>query len=180
MDSFESLIAMLLQRKGYWVRTSFKVELTKDEKKAIGRPSSPRWEIDLVAYKGDANELLAVECKSYLDSVGVRFSGFDEGQSDLPSRYKLFTDNTLREVVLRRLAMQLTETGSCAAEPSVRLALAAGKIATNSDREKLKNRIEERGWLLFDEDWIREALKAVASSAYENDVAAMVAKLLKR
>ena len=32
MDSFESLVATLLGREGFWVRSSFKVELTKAEK----------------------------------------------------------------------------------------------------------------------------------------------------
>jgi len=50
MNAFEALIALLLRRQGYWVQTSFKVKLTKAEKRRIGRPSSPRWELDLVAY----------------------------------------------------------------------------------------------------------------------------------
>ena len=33
MDAFESVIAMLLQREGYWVYPRFKVQLTKEEKK---------------------------------------------------------------------------------------------------------------------------------------------------
>jgi hypothetical protein len=40
MDSFEQVIATLLQRQGYWTMTSLKVELTKAEKQKIGRPSS--------------------------------------------------------------------------------------------------------------------------------------------
>jgi hypothetical protein len=49
MDSFESLVASILEREGFWVRSNFKVDLTKEEKRTIGRPSSPRWEIDLLA-----------------------------------------------------------------------------------------------------------------------------------
>src|SRR5262245_43986030 len=59
MDAFESLISMLLRHQGYWTTPSFKVELTKEEKRNIGRTSSPRWELDLVAYKGSTNEVLA-------------------------------------------------------------------------------------------------------------------------
>lgn len=73
MDAFEAVVAMLLRREGYWVIPSFKVDLTKDEKRAIKRHSSPRWEIDLAAYKGATNELIAIECKSFLDSIGVVF-----------------------------------------------------------------------------------------------------------
>jgi len=57
MDSFEALIESLLEREGFWVRSSFKVNLTKADKRAISRPSCPRWEIDLVAYKSESNEL---------------------------------------------------------------------------------------------------------------------------
>jgi hypothetical protein len=52
MDAFESLIAMLLRHEGYWTTPSFKIELTKKEKVSIGKASSPRWELDLIAYKG--------------------------------------------------------------------------------------------------------------------------------
>jgi len=69
MDSFEQVVATILGRNGYWVRTSVKVALTPDEKREIGRPSAPRWELDVVAYSGSRNELLVVECKSYLDSL---------------------------------------------------------------------------------------------------------------
>jgi hypothetical protein len=51
MDSFEQVVAEILWREGYWVRTSVKVELTKEEKREIDLPSSPRWELDVVAYK---------------------------------------------------------------------------------------------------------------------------------
>ncbi len=71
MDAFESLVSEILRFKGYWVKTSLRINLTKDEKRRIGRPSNPRWELDVVAYGGKRNELLVVECKSYIDSRGV-------------------------------------------------------------------------------------------------------------
>lgn len=49
MDYFESIISTLLEAEGYWVRKSFKVNLTKDEKRQIGKHSIPRVEIDLLA-----------------------------------------------------------------------------------------------------------------------------------
>jgi hypothetical protein len=60
LDSFEQLVAAVLDRAGYWVRMSVKVNLTPEDKRAIGRPSSPRWEIDVVAYNGRDQELLGV------------------------------------------------------------------------------------------------------------------------
>jgi hypothetical protein len=76
MDSFEQVVSEILWMQGHWVRTSVKVNLTPAEKVQIGRPTSPRWELDVVAYNGGDNILRVVECKSYIDSVGVRASGF--------------------------------------------------------------------------------------------------------
>ena len=73
MDAFESVISMLLRREGYWTISNFKVELTKDEKQQIGRHTTPRWELDLIADNGLTNKVLVVECKSFLDSTGVTF-----------------------------------------------------------------------------------------------------------
>jgi len=77
MDAFEQLVSEIIWMDGYWVRTSVKVELTKKEKKAIRRPSSPPWELDIVAYSGRDNLLRVVECESYLDSRGVALRAFD-------------------------------------------------------------------------------------------------------
>jgi hypothetical protein len=177
MDAFESLIAMLLRHQGYWTMPSFKVELTKEEKRSVGLPSSPRWELDLIAYKGSTNEVLVVECKSYIDSRGVMFR---HGKFEPEERYKLFTNGGLRSVVLNRLALQLQATGSCAPSPAIRLCLAAGNIAANSDREGLARHFEANNWGLFDEAWVRRELRAAADKGYENDVAFVVSKLILR
>ena len=95
-------------------------------------------------------------------------------------RYKLFNDELLYEVVKKRLVTQLTGAESCAPDPSVRLCLAAGNIASDSDREKLRLHSSKRGWLLFDEAWLLESLKTVSSTGYEDDVASVVSKLLTR
>lgn len=87
MDSVESVVATLLGREGFWVRSSFRVELTKAEKVEIGRQSSPRWELDLVAYRALTNELIIVECKSYVDSIGVAYAPIFREGSDPKSRY---------------------------------------------------------------------------------------------
>jgi hypothetical protein len=42
MDAFEQVVSEILWMDGYWVRTYVKVDLTKEEKVRIGRPSSPR------------------------------------------------------------------------------------------------------------------------------------------
>ena len=109
--------------EGYWVRTSVKVELIKEEKRLIGRHSSPRWEIDIVAYNGGKNLLRIVECKSYFDSTGVRASAFDGSNPEHAKRYKLFNDAELRRVVFNRLCLQLAASGACGNAPEIRPAV---------------------------------------------------------
>jgi hypothetical protein len=168
---------MLLRRQGYWTAQSVKVGLTKAEKRLIGRHSSPRWEIDLVAYKGSTNEILAVECKSYLDSGGVVFRN---GQFNNPSRYKLFTEPKLRSVVLARLCTELELSGACAPNPKVQLCLAAGNIASKSDLPGMRAHFSANGWQLFDREWLHERLSHTAQAGYENDITFVVAKILLR
>ena len=64
MNAFESIIAHLLQRDHFWTRIGYKVELTPEAKRAIGTPSMPRLEIDVLAYYGETNLFWWVECKS--------------------------------------------------------------------------------------------------------------------
>jgi hypothetical protein len=180
MNAFEQLVGMLLERKGYWVRSDFKVDLSKEEKRKIGRPSSPRWELDIVAYKPSKNEVLVVECKSYLDSRGVTSSSFDGTNEKLARRYKLFIDGGLRETVLKRLVLQLEEAGLCRPAPTVILCLVAGRIATEQDRAELAGKFNRAGWELWDDKWIRDTLMEIASSSYEDDVSSVVAKILLR
>jgi hypothetical protein len=180
MDSFEQVVAEILWREGYWVRTSVKVELSKEEKREIELPSSPRWELDVVAYKATDNALLVVECKSYLDSPGVRFQGFDGSNEKASTRFKLFNRPKIREVVFNRLRKQLAELGSCSPDPSVTLCLACGRIANDGDRIKIRNHFDQQGWQLWDESWLRDRLKHMAAGGYENQVSAVVAKLILR
>ncbi len=142
------VVAAVLERTGYWTRTSVKVELTREEKHKIGRRSSPRWELDVVAYEGATNELLVVECKSYFDSRGVPYSAFDGSSAKDTKQYKLFTIPILREVVLHRLAVQMTNAGFCSEHPKIQLCLAAGNIYGDSAR--LRNHFEVNDWLLWD------------------------------
>jgi hypothetical protein len=178
MDAFETVVAAILQRQGYWTLTSVKVELTKAEKRAIGRHSAPRWELDIVAYRGRDNELRVVECKSFLDSPGVECGAFNGTSPAAAKRYKLFCDVTLRRVVLGRLERQLVSAGFCAQSPTVKLCLAAGKIRGNETW--LPAHFEEPGWILFGPEIIREELRTLRDARYENSVAAVVTKLLLR
>ncbi|MGZ5441495.1 MAG: hypothetical protein ACXW5U_07405 [Thermoanaerobaculia bacterium] len=178
MDAFEHVVATILERDGYWVRTSVKVTLTPEEKREILRPSSPRWELDVVAYSGSRNELLVVECKSYLDSYGVRTTSFDGTKAEEETRYKLFSDDLLRRVVLSRLEKQLVEQRFCPEGTKATLCLAAGKIY--GDPVPLREIFVRKGWCLLDTDWLVAGLRRLADESYDNSVASVVAKLLLR
>ena len=180
MDAFEQLVSEILWMEGYWVRTSVKVEITKEEKRQIGRHSSPRWELDIVAYSGRDNVLRVVECKSYLDSRGVLLRGFNGSDPKTAERYKLFADPALRGVVFERLRLQFAQSGACPVDAKVQLCLACGRIATDADRVGMHTLFKTQGWELWDEPWLRERLAKMATQGYENQVSAVVAKLLLR
>ena len=166
MDSFEQVVSEILWMQGYRVRTSVKVNLTAADKREIGRPSSPRWELDIVAYSGRENLLRIVEGKSYLDSTGVQSTGFEGGTEADQRRYKLFNDQTLRRVVFHRLSTQLAECGACSENADVRLCLAAGKIRER-DRSWLRKHFKDQRWDLWDEDWLRKQLEVMSKQGYE-------------
>lgn len=178
MDAFESLMATLLEREGYWVRNSFKVELTKGEKRAIGIPSSPRWELDLVAFNAKENKILVVECKSYFNSPGVNMKYFGNQKTVFTNRMKLFNGKKLRRIVLARMKKQMVDKGLCKESSKVQLCLATGKISSDDERTKVRELFKKNEWKLYDDVWIAKKVKAFASLGYENDVAAVVAKII--
>lgn len=178
MDSFESIVGTIFENDGYWVKTCFKVNLSKEEKRKIRRPSSPRWELDIVAFKGRSKEILVIECKSYLDSRGVKFEGLKGGK--YKERYKLFNDEKLREVVFNHLKYQLVDSGACPEDTTVKLCLAAGKVASKEDREALSVYFNEKGWVFYSDEWIKTKLIELAKSGYEDEVAIVTTKLLTR
>jgi hypothetical protein len=177
VDAFEQLVAELFLTEGYWVETSVKVELTKDEKRAIGRYSTPRWEIDVIVFSARDNEVLAIECKSFLDSRGVQWAELQDGHAS--NRYKLFREPGTREVVLERLRRQLVESGRCNETVTVRLAMAAGKV-NRGDDQRLAEHFEVNDWAFFGPAWLRARLHRLSTMSYSNQVAAVVARLLLR
>jgi len=177
MNAFESLVTSLFRSDGYWMYPNYKVKLTGDEKRAIGRHSSPRWEIDTLAYDVRNNRLLAIECKSYLDSTGVHFR---DGKFRFPQRYKLFTEDILRATVLNRLKLQLVKEGLCPENVTVQLCLAVGRIAGGTNRDQLLMYFEKNGWKLFDDRWICDRVKKLADEDYQDDVAVLVAKIMSQ
>lgn len=178
MDAFEQIVKIVLEGQGWWVRQGYKVELTKDEKVAVGRYSTPRWEIDLIAFQPRSNQVLLIECKSFLDSGGVSAKEFIDSDTPTKGRYKLFNESKLREVVMTRLKNQLVSEGLLSKTAQVSLALAVGKFRSASDRQALQDRFDSRGWKLIDDLQLREWALELSERGYEDNVATIVAKLI--
>jgi hypothetical protein len=179
MDHFESIISTLLEAEGYWVRRSFKINVTKEEKRQIGKHSIPRPEIDLLALNFSKNEVLALEAKSFLDSPGVRLSLLKEEHEVPEGRYKLFTSRRYRSIVLSRLLQDLIAAGMANSETTVTLGLAAGKVYQGQSTA-IREHMDQEKWFFWSPEDIRQKVTALAEQGYENDPAIITAKILLR
>jgi hypothetical protein len=177
MDAFEHVVAELFWAQGYWVRTSVAVEVSKEQRAVVGNPTMPRPEIDVLAYDGGKNHLLALECKSFFDSRGVTY-GEVCGASDSKS-YKLFRRPALREMVLDHLATQCVARGLCRTGVTVQLGMVAGKVY-RQDEADLERLFEQNGWFFRGPSWVRGELSKQAETRYTNQVSTVVAKILLR
>jgi hypothetical protein len=179
VDAFEQLVAEFLWSEGYWVQTSVRVALSQAQKVRIGRPTTPDWEIDVVAFRGDTNELIAIECKSFFDSTGVPRAEFCQSEVPTKGKYKLFCEPTLRGVILGQLRAQLVEKGLCPPGPPARLGMVAGKIKSG-DEDSLRAHFHEQGWEFYGSEWLKDRLAYLSRGSYRNHLAAVVAKILIR
>ena len=181
MDHFESIIATLLEAEHYWVRRSFKVTLTKEEKRQVGKHSIPRPEIDLLALHFSRNEVIALEAKSFLDSPGVKLAELQKEHEVQEGRYKLFTSHNYRSVVLSKLLQSLIAHGMANSNTKVTLGLAAGKVYQKKS-ELVREFMKEKGWFFWSPEDIKRKIEALAEpeSGYQNDPAIITAKILMR
>ena len=179
MDHFESTLKTLLERDGYWVRQSFKVNLDKAHKRQLGKPSMPRPEIDLLAFRPADDSILVLEAKSFLDSPGVDIAELRAQYAQPSGRYKLFTCASYRQIVLDSLQRDLIALGMAASSTRLVLGLAAGNVYQGRSAE-IAELFAERGWLFWSPEDIRRRLVELAGSAYENDPAIITSKLLLR
>lgn len=178
MDAFEDIVKRYLEKEGYWVRQSVKIHISKEDKVAIGTPSMPTPEVDLVALNVKENELLLIEAKSFLDSYGVYYEAVSDVKDKGAERYKLFTNNTFRERVTKRLKEQFLSQGLINRETKINYALVAGHIHSGNE-EPIAKYFSKRGWRLFTPNQIKEFIKGLASRGWENDLVTITTKLLK-
>jgi hypothetical protein len=179
VDYFEGIIKTLLEHEGYWVRQSFKVNLTKQEKRDIGKHSIPRPEVDILAFKPAENRVIAFEAKSYLDSPGVKLAELQE-KHDIPEgRYKLFTCDKYRNIVFSRMKEDLIELGMGTHETQITLGLAAGNVY-QSKSDEIRSLFSENGWAFLSPEDIRDKVTDLAAKGYENEPSIITTKILMR
>ena len=177
MNAFENIVKPYLEEEGYWVRQSVKVHISKEDKVAIGLPSMPRPEVDLVALNVKENELLLIEAKSFLDSYGVWFEAVSGEDVKASERYKLFTNSTFREIVTERLKKEYLDRGLINENTKINYALAAGHIHSGNE-EPIAEYFSKKGWRLFTPTQIKKYVKQLASKGWEDDLVTMTAKLI--
>lgn len=68
MDYFENIVKKIIEEEGYWVQQSVKVNLSKEEKKLIGKHTIPRPEID-TAYDIPDGRYKLFTCENYRNIV---------------------------------------------------------------------------------------------------------------
>ncbi len=179
MNAFEDIVSLFLEVRGYWVRQSVKVDISKEDKEYIGKFSMPRPEVDLVALSVRENELLLIEAKSFLDSPGVRYSGISGQDAKDAKHYKLFTDKKLREVVTRQLQEEYLNRGLIKHDTKINYALAAGHIY-RGDEAKIAEYFSTKGWKLFTPGEIRKEIGGLSQKGWEDNLVTMTAKLIQR
>jgi hypothetical protein len=177
LDAFEQIVARVFDREGYWIKQSFKVNLTADEKRRIGTPSMPRPEIDLLAFRPGENLVHVIECKSYLDNPGVTVKSFQNGVAQ--ERFKIFNDENRRRIIFDALRRQLIEQMICAEGVNLRLGLVTGKIKQN-ERLTLRQFFDEKDWDLWDDEWVADKLKEFSANLYEDSIVDMTVKIISR
>jgi len=184
MDAFEQIIGQLLEEEKYWIRHSVKIELTKNEKRDIGTPCTPRPEIDIVALDQSSNALYLLEVKSFLDSSGVVFEQVTENQEQQKGRYKLLTSENYRKVISARLLEDWIKIGTITKDTKVNFGLIAGKVHNdkkNPNRETdLRNYFLKKKWLFWGPTEIKDKIGKLAAKGYENNAVTIVTKILTR
>ncbi len=179
MELFEGIIKTLLEHEGYWVRQSFKVNLTKEEKRAIGKHSIPRPEIDLLVFKPGTNSMIVLEAKSYFDSPGVKISELLEHHKIPEGRYKLFTCENYRNIVFSRLVKDLVHYGLAESDINLQLGLVAGNVYQNKSGD-IAEYFDSNEWFFWSPETVKHKVNALAKLGYENNTAIITAKILMR
>jgi hypothetical protein len=183
MDAFEEIVASLFRRLGYWTWQNYKIDLEVIDKIEIGKHSMPRPEIDILAYQPRTNELLWIECKSFLNSQGVKITSAENNEQKKLIGIKVFDDDNFRTIATRKLITQTFDRGLILdTNPILKYYLVAGNIHRGSESaiQAYFDLKRDDPWILCDRKWVAKRLSKLADLSYENDVATMVVKLMQQ
>jgi len=178
MDAFEKIIGQLLEEENFWVRIGVKVNITKEEKRKIGKPSSPRPEIDIIAFDFKNNILYFLEAKSLIDSNGVDCKDVFCNDNEQKGRYKILTSENYQNIVSKRLHNDWFNKGLINEKTVICFGLIAGKVYKNEEK-KLRDYFNEKKWFFWGPTEIKERIEKLANKGYENNEVTITAKLLK-
>ena len=179
MDAFEEIVGKLLLEEHYWVRHSVKINLTKEEKRKISKPTTPRPEIDIVAFDLKADIIYLLEAKSLLDSGGVGLDDIKKVQKVQTGRYKLLTSKKYRAVLSSRLKQDWTEKGLIKRSTTISYGLVAGKIYKNKE-DDMNNFFQRKEWFFWGPTTVKAKLEKLVKKGYENSSVTVIAKILLR
>lgn len=179
MDYFENILKKILEQQGKWVRQSVKIDISKEEKRQIGKHSIPRPELDLVAYVPGENKLEIWEAKSYLDSHGVRFSELNQSYEVPEGRYKFFTCDNYRNIIINRLIVDWVDSHFILPNPIIEIGLAVGNFNSN-DEPDIRELFQKQGWNIIGPQEIKLAIKGFEKLGYENDPYVIASKIIFR
>lgn len=178
MDYFEQIAARYLEAQGYWIRRGERIDLSKKDKRDLGKPSLPRPEVDLVGYKARDDVLVLFEVKSYLDSPGVKYDAL-AASTNGEGRLKLLTDRKYQTMLAERLKSDYVMKRLVHEATKVVFGLVAGNVP-RGDRQRVKALAAERGWVYVSPEEIAAWVRSRAAEPYENDPVTLAAKLVLR
>ncbi|TAH40076.1 MAG: hypothetical protein EYC69_11740 [Bacteroidetes bacterium] len=153
--------------------------MSSEEKRLINKPSTPRPEIDIVAYDVNWDTVYLLEVKSYLDSPGVPYDEVAIEQKEQSGRYKLLTAKNYRNVLSASLKGHWLQQGLMGNKTKISFGLIAGKIYRGREQEMFEY-FKKQGWLFWGPSIIRDKVMLLGGKGYENNAVTIAAKILTR
>lgn len=179
MDAFEEIVGVLLDNDKYWVRHSVKVQLTKEEKTKINKPSTPRPEIDIIAFDVINNIVFLIEAKSFLDSGGVVYEKVVESNKFPTGKYKILTSKLYQNTITSKLKKDWILAGLINEKTKFSFGLIAGKVYKNKEAELIEH-FNKKNWFFWGPTTIKQKLIELSKKGYENSTITIVTKLMTK
>lgn len=121
-----------------------------------------------------------MECKTYIDSIGVALDHVTNPDSD--HRIRLFAHDDFRRVLVPQAVEQLTAEGKIAPGYTLELWLVAGRLddRTADDMRHLFDQPRDTPWKLIEPREIAGWLRELSSAGSEDDLLTFAMKLAFR